>query len=285
MSSGTVVVTGASTGIGEATALHLDALGFDVFAGVRKPSDAERLDASGSERLRALSLDVTNPASLEAATSTVAESAGGRGLAGLVNNAGIAVSGPLEFLPLDEIRRQLEVNVVGQVAVTQGFLPLLREARGRIVNIGSIGGRIALPLLGPYAASKFAMEAITDSLRREVRGFGIEVSIVEPGGVATPIWQKSDAVAEDLIRDFPPEAQGLYGDLIDAGRAQAARVAQEGMPPASVAKVVEHALTARKPRTRYLVGRDAKTRAKVARLLPDRSFDALVARTLSRSSG
>jgi NAD(P)-dependent dehydrogenase (short-subunit alcohol dehydrogenase family) len=282
MTRGTVVITGASTGIGEATAIHLDSLGFSVFAGIRKDSDAQRLGSSGSERLRPLRLDVTDSSSIETAATEVEEATGDAGVAGLVNNAGIAVSGPVEFVPVEEFRRQLEVNVIGQVAVTQRFLPMIRKARGRVVNIGSIGGRVALPLLGPYAASKFAMEALTDSLRREVRRFGIKVSIIEPGGIATPIWEKSDAAAEGLMSDFPPEAEELYGDLIATIRAEAGKIAERGLPPARVAEVVGEALTADKPRTRYLVGRDAKLRAKMASLLPDRSFDALIARALAR---
>jgi NAD(P)-dependent dehydrogenase (short-subunit alcohol dehydrogenase family) len=164
--------------------------------------------------------------------------------------------------------------------VTQAFLPALRKARGRIVNIGSIGGRIALPLLGPYAASKFAMEGFTDSLRRELRHLGVEVSIVEPGGIATPIWEKGRETAAELAGEAPPETLELYGDLIRAVTAGAEQAGERGLPPMAVAKVVEHALTARRPKTRYLVGRDAKIRAKLAKVLPDRVFDSLVARAL-----
>lgn len=280
-SSGAVVVTGASTGIGEATALHLASLGFRVFAGVRKDSDAERLRSEGSERLDPVQLDVTDSASIEAAVARIGETAAG-GLSGLVNNAGIAVSGPIEFIPVEELRRQLEVNVVGQIAVTKAFLPMLRKGRGRVVNIGSIGGRVALPLLGPYAASKFAMEALTDSLRREVKQHGVGVSIVEPGAIATPIWEKSSAAADSLMSEWPAEAEALYGKLIAAVRAEAERIPERGLPPRAVAEAVEHALTARRPKTRYLVGRDAKGRALIARFLPDRVFDRLIARALAR---
>jgi NAD(P)-dependent dehydrogenase (short-subunit alcohol dehydrogenase family) len=280
---GAVVVTGASTGIGEATATHLASLGFIVFAGVRKDADAERLKANGPGRLEPVRLDVTDAESIEAAVAEVREKTGGEELVGLVNNAGIAVSGPIEFIPVEELRRQLDVNVVGQVAVTKAFLPMLRKGRGRVVNIGSIGGRIALPLLGPYAASKFAMEALTDSLRREVKAHGVGVSIVEPGAIATPIWEKSSAAAAGLMSDWPPEAQALYGNLIAAVQAEAGRIPERGLPPKAVAEVVEHALTARRPKTRYLVGRDAKARAVIARVLPDRVFDRLIARALARS--
>ncbi len=274
MERGAVVVTGASTGIGEATARHLESLGFDVFAGVRKDEDAQRLREAG---LRPLKLDVTDQASIESARAEVGDAR----LAGLVNNAGIAVSGPVEFIPVEELRRQLDVNLVGQVAVTQAFLGTLRRNRGRVVMISSIGGRVALPLLGPYAASKFALEAVSDSLRREVRRFGIEVSVVEPGGIKTPIWQKGNATADDLMEKMPAEAEELYGKMIQRLRRESAKIEQErGLPPSAVAEAVGEALTARKPKTRYLVGRDAKLRAAMAKRLPDRAMDSLIGRAL-----
>jgi NAD(P)-dependent dehydrogenase (short-subunit alcohol dehydrogenase family) len=279
MARGGVVVTGASTGIGEATARHLRSLGFDVFAGVRKDVDADRAREAG---LHPLVLDVTDAASISRAREEVEGALDGNALAGLVNNAGIAVSGPLEFLPVDELRRQLDVNVVGQVAVTQAFLPLLRRSGGRVVNISSIGGRVALPLLGPYAASKFALEAVSDSLRRELRPFGIEVVVIEPGGIKTPIWDKGNQSANTLADAMPPQADELYGGLVEAIRSESRKIAEErGLPPQAVAEVVEKALTARRPRTRYLVGRDAKLRAAVAKRLPDRTMDAMIGRALS----
>jgi NAD(P)-dependent dehydrogenase (short-subunit alcohol dehydrogenase family) len=278
MDRGTVVVTGASTGIGEATALHLRELGFDVLAGVRKDEDAERLREAGP---RPLKCDVTEDQSIAAARAEVEEACGGR-LAGLVNNAGIAVAAPLEYIPIDKLRHQLEVNLIGQVAVTQALLPMLRAARGRIVNVSSIGGRVALPLAGPYAASKFALEAVSDSLRRELRHLGVEVVVVEPGGVKTPIWQKGNAAAAEMLEDAPPEAMELYGRIVQAVRAETVKIEQErGLPPSAVAEVVGNALTARKPKTRYVVGRDAKIRAAMAKRLPDRAMDALIGRALS----
>lgn len=273
--SGTVLVTGASTGIGEACAVHLAGIGFQVLAGVRREADARRLDEFPG--VRSLMLDVTDPAAVAAAAETASESGGGR-LSGLVNNAGIAVAAPLEMVPLDELRRQLEVNVVGQVAVTQAMLPLLRAARGRIVNIGSVGGLVAPPLLGPYAASKFALEAITDVLRREVAAQGVRVAIVEPASVRTPIWEKSERAADAL--EAGPDAERLYGPLIRAIRHQAERASIEGVPPRAVAEVVAEALTAPRPRTRYPVGREARGRAIAARVLPDRALDRAVARRL-----
>lgn len=276
---GAVVVTGASTGIGEATTEHLRSLGFDVFAGVRKDEDAERARSNG---LKAVNLDVTDSGSIESARGEVEAALDGGHLAGLVNNAGVAISGPIEFVSPDELTRQLDINVVGQVRVTQAFMKLLRRDRGRVINISSIGGRIALPLVGPYAASKFALEALSDSLRREVRGQGIEVVVVEPGAIKTPIWGKGNAAADAMLADAPPEAEQLYGDMIRALRAEAVKIEEErGLPPGEVAKVVGEALTARKPKTRYLVGRDAKMRAALAKRLPDRVMDSLIGRALS----
>ncbi|HEX2233153.1 MAG TPA: SDR family oxidoreductase [Thermoleophilaceae bacterium] len=273
---GSVVVTGASTGIGEATARHLKSRGFEVYAGVRKPEDADRLREAG---VSPVMLDVTDSRSIADAAAEV----GGGALAGLVNNAGVAVTGPVEFVPVDELRRQLEVNLIGQVAVIQAFLPRLREARGRIVNVSSIGGRVALPLMSPYSASKFGLEAVSDSLRRELRDHGVEVVLIEPGGVKTPIWRKGNRAADELLAAAPPEADRLYGKLVTSLRAEADKIDRErGLPPEAVADVIGEALTARRPRTRYLVGRDAKLRALAASLLPDRAMDALIGRALSR---
>jgi len=271
-----VLVTGASTGIGRAVASRLDRLGFRVYAGVRRPEDGEALRAEASERLSWLRLDVTDPADVgQAAETIVADQADG-GLDALVNNAGIAVGGPLEFVDLEAFRRQFEVNVTGLLAVTQAVLPMLRRRRGRIVNIGSIAGRSVAPMVGPYCASKHAVEALTDGLRLELHGTGIEVSVVEPGAVKTPIWGKGIDQFEAATGRLPQEAVEYYGaylrffvrllELNDRG----------GVPADQVADAVEHALTAERPKTRYLVGRDATLRAWVRRLLPDRWHDALV---------
>lgn len=277
---GAVVITGASTGIGRACALQLDSLGFQVFAGVRKPEDGERLAGEASERLEPVTIDVTDTESIADAARRVSDATGRRGLAGLVNNAGVTVSAPLEFVPLDDFRHQLEVNVVGQIAVTQAFLAMLRTARGRVVMMSSIGGRMSLPLLSPYHASKFALEAIADSLRMELRPWGIAVSIVEPGSIATPIWDKGASSADAVLEKMPADARRLYGKPVEAMRRTAKEAGERGLPPESVAKVVAHALTARRPRTRYLVGRDAKAQLVLSRLLPDKVVDRLVARQL-----
>ena len=262
------LVTGASTGIGRACAIHLGQLGYEVLAGVRSESDAPH----GTEPVR---LDVTSEEDIAAAVVRV-----GGNLAALVNNAGIAVSGPVEGVPVQEWRRQIEVNFLGQVAVTRALLPALLRARGRVVNLSSIGGRVAGPLFGPYAASKFALEAMTDALRREVEQFGVRVVSVEPGGIATPIWDKGIEDAERLVGEMPAEARQRYGTLIAAVRRAAEKASRDGLPPEAVAEVVGRALIARRPRTRYVIGREAKVQAALARLLPDRAVDALIARAL-----
>lgn len=275
-----VLVTGASTGIGEACALRLDRAGWRVFAGVRKEADAARLKAEASDRLTPVFIDVTDEGSIMKAEETVRNAVGEAGLAGLVNNAGISINGPLEFIPLEDLRRQLEVNTIGPVAVTQAFLPLIRVGRGRIVNIGSIGGKFATPFLGPYCASKHAMEALTDCLRQELRPWGLHVAIVEPGTIATPIWDKGLAGADEMEQKLPEEAMKLYGKAIDAMRAASRQFAARAVPPDRVAKAVAHALTSRRPRTRYVVGLDAMVQRVFAAVVPDRALDALTARML-----
>ena len=275
-----ILVTGASTGIGAACALGLDRLGMRVFAGVRRAADGAALQREASPRLTAVAIDVTDTGSIAGAARTITAVMGDAGLAGLVNNAGIAVPGPLEFLPLADLRRQLEINVVGQIAVTQAMLPLLRAARGRIVNMGSIGGRMATPFVGAYAASKFALEALTDALRVELRPWRIGVSIIEPGAIATPIWQKSAREGERLRAAMPPEATRLYGQALEALRRGAARSERDAIPPDAVVAAVVHALTAPRPRTRYVIGRRAKVQAAIARWVPDRARDRLLTRVL-----
>ncbi len=267
-----VVVTGASSGIGEACARRLAAAGWRVFGGVRREEDAERLRAGG---VTPVTLDVTDPGQIAGAAEAV-----GAELAGLVDNAGIALAAPLELVPLDELRRQLEVNVIGQVAVTQAFLPALRRGRGRIVLMGSIAGRSALPFLGPYAASKHAIEGIADSLRVELRPWGIGVSIVEPGTIRTPIWSKGAARADELRARFAPGAEELYGQAIERFRAVAVKRGLGGVEADEVAKAVERALTSPRPKARYVVGRDARTRARL-QCLPTRLRDRLLAKALT----
>jgi NAD(P)-dependent dehydrogenase (short-subunit alcohol dehydrogenase family) len=276
-----VLVTGSGKGIGAAVTERLAELGFYVFAGIRRAADRDRVRATHPEHVQPIMLDVADEASIAAAAREIAGSLGNRRLAGLVNNAGIAVAGPLEFLPVAELRRQLEINVIGQLAVTQAVLPLLRSARGRIVNIGSISGRSALPLTGAYAASKFALEALTDALRVELMPAGIEVSIIEPGVIATPIWETSLQHADALLQTMPKAGFEYYGRIINAVRERARAGGTRGLPARVVADAVVHALTARRPRTRYLVGRDARLRM-IFQRLPDRVRDRLIARKLAK---
>lgn len=275
-----VVITGASTGIGAACALHLDKLGLRVFAGVRRQTDAEALKSKASSRLVAIALDVADSLSVSTAASAVGGVVGDAGLDGLLNNAGVVVTGPVEFLPLPELRRQLEINVVGQVAVTQAFLPLIRAARGRIVNMGSIAGRLATPFSSAYGASKFALEALTDALRLELAPWGISVSIIEPGAVATPIWEKGMKNGAAMLAAAPPEALVLYAEALEAFKRTSEHAAKNAADPMDVARAVEHALTAAKPKTRYVVGRRARIGAAMALLVPDRMRDTMVAKAM-----
>jgi len=276
MDQDAVMITGASTGIGRACALYLNQLGFQVFAGVRKLEDGSALEQLVSNRLTPVIMDVTDPVSISAAVNNISAKLNEHRLAGLVNNAGIAVAGPLEFIPLEKLRRQMDVNAIGQIAVTQAFLPLLRNSQGRIIFISSISGRVATPLIGPYAASKFALEALADSLRRELLPWGIQVSVIQPGRISTPIWGKSVAAADDLVTNLPAEAHKLYGNMIGTARDSVLR-SRKGTSSEAVAKVVAHALTSSRPRTRYLVGQDAKLAALIVHLLPDKVIDRLLA--------
>lgn len=277
-----VVITGASTGIGKACALWMDQLGWQVFAGVRKEADAETLRQEGSDRLQPIFIDVTDQASIDAAAAEIRQAVGAVGLHGLVNNAGVAFGGVLEFMPVDHLRSQLEINVIGQLAVTQPMIPLLRQVRGRIVNMGSIAGRSATPILGPYAASKHALEALTDALRLELWPWGIHVAVIEPGEINTPIWKKSLAEAQKWIAEYPAEMRALYGPLIDGALQEVAKAG--GISPDAVAKAVAHALTAEKPRVRYVVGRDAQIRLWIERL-PDSLRDRIIASRMPKYGG
>ncbi|MGZ5308324.1 MAG: SDR family oxidoreductase [Solirubrobacterales bacterium] len=280
---GAAVVTGASSGIGRATALYLADKGFDVFAGVRKKSDADSLanEAEGKPgKLTPLTLDVTKPRSIANAKAAVQRRVGARGLQGLVNNAGVGVGGPIEFLDLDSLRHQLEVNLVGQVAVTKEFLPLLRKGRGRIVNITSVGGRVAHPFMAPYHASKYGLEAVTESLRMELRPWGIWVAAVEPGSVDTKIWGKGKQEIDKTRASLTKEGQKLYGESLDSFDNAFKQTAEAGIPPERVAKKVFHALTSVRPRPRYLVGADAKGSIAAKNVLSVRAFDRVRGRMM-----
>jgi NAD(P)-dependent dehydrogenase (short-subunit alcohol dehydrogenase family) len=273
----TVLVTGASTGIGRATALRLDGAGWRVFAGVRREEDARALREAGTANLLPLLLDVTDPGQIAAAAATIG--AQPDGLSGLVNNAGVAVPSPLETIPIEDFRRQIEVNLTAHVAVTQAMLPAIRGAAGRIVFLSSIGGRIAFPLTGAYHAAKFGIEAVGDVFRQELRPWNISVSIVEPGSIDTPIWNRGERTADE-IGARSPQREALYGKAIESYRKVVKSTAERGIPPQKVARTIEHALTARRPRSRYLVGIDAKLQARVKPLIPTPVWDRIVARTM-----
>ncbi len=269
-----MVVTGASTGFGAAIARHLAGRrgGFRVFGTVRRAEDEAALERAGVSAVR---MDVTDSTGIARAREQVERALAGAPLAGLVNNAGIPAAGPLELFPLDELRRVLEVNLVGAVAVTQAFLPLLKVSRGRIVNMSSVAGRGALPFLGPYAASKFGLEAISDSLRRELLPFGVKVIVIEPGTFKTAIWSKVE------VMDLRRYAGTPYESVLDRFRRGALRGAEQAPPPDKVVRVVWRALTARRPPLRVIVTPHGWL-DRVPMWLPDRWLDWLIYRVLWR---
>lgn len=274
---GAVLITGAAGGIGRVTAQRLDRLGFQVFAGVRKLSDGERLRQEISARIIPVELDITNEASIAQTAEVISRAVGEAGLYGLVNNAGMIVEGPIELVPIEEVRKQFEVNVIGHIAVTQAFLPLLRQAQGHIVNISAPTGLVAFPYLGVLSASKAALEFMTDALRSELRPFKIAVSIVEPGAMKTDIFKKSSARARQFRQDLPGALLKLYAPALDA---LAKTTANQYMDdPEIVGASIVHALTTRHPKTRYLAGRGTGM-ITALRLLPDRLRDGLLLRAL-----
>ena len=274
-SSGTVVITGASTGIGRETALRLARAGFAVLAGVRREEDGADLRAQDG-RIEPVIVDVTDAGQI----ASLAARVGGAPLAGLVNNAGIAVAGPLEGVPIDLVRRQYEVNVFGLLAVTQALLDPIRAGQGRIVNIGSIGGRINTPFVGPYSSSKAAVRSLSAALRRELRPWDIRVALVEPGALDTPIWRKGEAGAQETIDALPDRVRSLYARPLEALVAATRKIAANASSADDAAQAIEHALTAERPKAIYTVGREARIQGALHSVLPARTFDALVARAM-----
>jgi NAD(P)-dependent dehydrogenase (short-subunit alcohol dehydrogenase family) len=274
-----VVITGTSTGIGWGSTKVLIGHGFRVFGSVRKTSDAERLSAEFGERFVPLVFDVTDEAAVNAAAADVRNALGGERLAGLVNNAGIAVAGPLLELPIAEFRRQIETNLVGVVIVSKAFAPLLGTdpqltgSPGRIVNISSVGGRNGMPFIAPYAASKFALEGLSESLRREMLLWGIDVIIVGPGAVATPIWSKAEQVDTAPFRNSP------YAPALERLRAFMLQLGEHGLPPERIGEVVLDALTAAKPKVRYAITPEPR-RDWIMRNLPKRLVDRMIGKRL-----
>lgn len=276
----TVLLTGASSGIGAATALALDRAGMTVFAGFRDPSEAGPLHKGASDRLQVISLDITDEKSIAVAVASLDAQLGDAGLDAVINNAGEGIPGPLEILPIEQLREQLEVNVIGQVALTQAVLPLLRRAGGRVIFVGSIGGKVAVQFAGPYNASKYAMEAIADSWRQELEPDGIAVSLVEPGPIATPIWAKAAERIDKLLASGSPQT-ARYRERLRSFQETLRSQGKSGSSPAEVAETIEQAVTAEKPSSRYAVGASAKLTSAVRPLLPDKLVDA-VGRRLGR---
>jgi NAD(P)-dependent dehydrogenase (short-subunit alcohol dehydrogenase family) len=268
-----IVVTGASTGMGAATAKELARKGFHVLAGVRRDVDADALRADGIEPHI---LDITVDSDVAAIADRVARDPLGRPLRALINNAGIGVNGPVEALPIAEWRRQFEVNLFGHVAMIQALLPSLRRSSGTVVNISSVGGKVALPTYPAYAGSKFAMEALSDSLRREVSGSGVKVAVVEPGAVKTAMAERGIATVDRLKAEMATDQLERYGALIDAMSNLAQSFETDGVPAEDAAKVIAKAATASRPRTRYTVGRDAAILARLSRVVSDRFLDRVV---------
>jgi NAD(P)-dependent dehydrogenase (short-subunit alcohol dehydrogenase family) len=274
-----VVITGASTGIGAATASELARRGFHVLAGVRRDRDADAIRGPGVEPLI---IDITNPDHIRALATRVHADPQGRAVRAVVNNAGIGVNAPFEAFAIDKWRNLFEVNLFGHVAVTQALLPALIRSKGRVVNISSVGGKIAMATYGPYAATKFALEAVSDSLRREMAPLGVGVVVVEPGAVRTEMPVRAIATARELASAMAPEQSQRYRGLVQAITAQTAShtTSGSGLPADAAAKVIARAVTARKPRTRYTIGRDAALLTRLTRILPDRTLDRVLAAAL-----
>ena len=270
-----ILVTGASTGMGAATASELAARGYHVFAGVRREIDGHDLESS---RITPVILDITQSGQIRDVAALI--EVDGRPLRAVVNNAGIAVNAPVEVLPMQEWRRQFDVNFFGHIEVTKTLLPALLKSRGRVVMISSIGGRVAQPTYGAYSGSKFALEAVADSLRRELAPHGVQVAIVEPGAVRTEMVGRGGVTLKKLSADMPADQERRYGGLMRAILTQSEGFLRTGVEATQAAKVIAEASTARRPKTRYTIGRDAATLTRLARILPDRTLDRLIASSL-----
>ena len=275
-----VVVTGVSTGIGWGCVKVLAARGFHVFGSVRKQADADRLSAEFGSSFTPLVFDVTDQAAVNAAARQVQEKLGATPLFGLVNNAGIANPGPLLHIDIDAFRQQLEVNVTAQVIVTQAFAPLLGAAPdrrtttpGRIVMMSSVGGKVAMPFLGPYNASKFALEAVSESLRRELMIYGVDVIVIAPGAIATPIWDKADALDVSRYANTP------YAKSLDRVKSYMTSMGKTGLPPEKIGEAVHTALTSSNPKTRYTITPQPLTDW-MSRHMPSRTVDKTIAKQL-----
>lgn len=275
-----VFITGASRGIGKACATMLYGLGFRVFAGIHREEDATNFSSLDPDRFIPVLIDITDTASIKAAVNFISNKLNHSGLYGLVNNAGIAVAGPLEFIPLDRLREQFEINVFGHIAVTQECLPLLRKGMGRIINISSKEGIVAMPFVGPYCASKFALEALSDALRMELKQWNIPVSVIQPGTIATEIISRSIESAEECIRALPQYAINLYDFCFKRARTASLKIMNNAIPPETVARCVSKALKVKNPKPRYTVGKDAIALSVMRRLLPHSWLEKLILKEL-----
>lgn len=276
----TVLITGTSTGIGRVTALHLDQLGYQVIGTVRKDSDAQNLRSAASTRLRALLLDVADPSSLDKFQESLAQELGNGGLWGLVNNAAIGFSSPLEFVALSQYRRLFEVNLFGLLAVTQICLPYLRQEHGRVINVSSTASIVIAPFHGPYSAAKSGLNALSNALRLELRPFGVQVSVLICGSVQTPIWVKGGTLASNLWAEQPPEATQLYGRQYAQLGSYFRQLGHTGIPPEAVAEVIEQALSSKRARQTYFIGSDAHWFRLFSKLFPERLRDWLILRII-----
>ncbi|WP_433414709.1 SDR family oxidoreductase [Microtetraspora malaysiensis] len=272
-----IVVTGASTGMGASAARELARQGFHVLAGVRRDRDADAIRSTGIEPVI---LDITKSEQVEALATRVASDP--RALHALVNNAGVQVNAPVEALPMAEWRRVFEVNLFGHIAVTQALLPALLRSKGRVINISSVGGKIAMATYGAYAGAKFALEAVSDSLRREVAPLGVQVVVVEPGGVRTEMAARGIATANHLAAQMTPDQDERYGSLVQANNKLMASGTASGLTADAAARVIAKAVTTHRPRTRYTAGRDAALITRLARMLSDRTLDRVLAANLRR---
>ena len=272
---GAVLVTGTSSGIGHVTALRLARAGFLVFAGVRRERDADELVREGGQRLLPVLIDVTETESINGAVGAVAAGLRGLLLRGLVNNAGIGISGPVETISLEEVHRQYDVNVIGQIAVTQAFLPLLRQGSGRVINICSVGDRITIPFGGVLCGCKRALAATSEALRLELHPWGLDVCMIEPGSIRTPAIDKTLGDVDGRVAAMSPLAASRYGEMLRRFTQRAVKQEANGSAPEVVAETILEALTAARPKTRYLTGKDAHLLAFLGRWIPDRMLDRL----------
>ena len=277
-----IVVTGASTGIGAATVKELAHRGFRVLAGVRREVDADALRGLGIQGIEPCILDITVQSDVTAIADRVAHDPQRRPLRALVNNAGIAINAPVETLPIAQWRQQFEVNLFGHIAITQALLPALLNSSGTVVNVSSVGGKVALPTYGAYAGSKFALEAVSDALRREVSTAGIKVVVVEPGAVKTEIAERGIVTSERLKADMTAAQLARYSEVMDAVMAQARSFNETGVSAEAAAAVIAKAAIASGPRTRYTIGRDAAILLQISRFVSDRVLDRIVRLNLRR---